>query len=281
MIGREDRVTRKARKDNKKVNFCPLLPVARIQDVFGENAEYLSCIAEDASTLSEVANTHRCARSCVKYAKKGCDGQVLPGAQCRSGHGTDRRPLLPQGSVNNGKIRVHADGSVDKGNVRIHMDEHADQQPAQILEAEILRATCARKAARQAGQPPEADDDNCMVEVRRGSTHINSYNRVVQQCVRSNVDIKVILGNGDARGLAFYILMYRLKSTRTVGTIFPSWPMLCLGCKRRGKPFPLLSFTGRLYSLVRAMFYREQSSARLLRCAKIMGWSESKKYHTR
>ena len=269
MIGREDRVTRKARKDNKKVNFCPLLPVARIQDVFGENAEYLSCIAEDASTLSEVANTHRCVRSCVKYAKKGCDGQVLPGAQCRSGHGTDRRPLLPQGSVNNGKIRVHADGSVDKGNVRIHMDEHADQQPAQILEAEILRATCARKAARQAGQPPEADDDNCMVEVRRGSTHINSYNRVVQQCVRSNMDIKVILGNGDARGLVFYILMYTEQNRLAQWVpFFLSYPMLCLGCDRRGKAFPLLSVPGRLYSLVCALFYREQSSSRLLRCAR-------------
>ena len=47
------------------------------------------------------------------------------------------------------KNGVHADGSVEMDNVRISMDEHADQHPAQIREAEILRATRARKAARR------------------------------------------------------------------------------------------------------------------------------------
>ncbi|CAN0539444.1 unnamed protein product, partial [Scytosiphon promiscuus] len=60
-----------------------------------------------------------------------------------------------------------------------------------------------------------------MVEVRRGSKHIDSYNWVIQQCTRSNMDIKVILGDGDARGLVYYILMYSTKSTRTVSTIVP------------------------------------------------------------
>ena len=59
---------------------------------------------------------------------------------------------------------MHADGSVEMDNARIHMDEHADEKPALILEAGILRATRAGKAARQAGQPPEVDDDDFMVE---------------------------------------------------------------------------------------------------------------------
>ena len=187
----EDQVTRKARKGNKNVIFCPPVPAARIQDIFGENPE---CLSEDASTLSEVENTHRCTPCRVKCAKKGADVQVLQGAECRFGYGTDGRSLSSQGYVKNGEVRVHADGSVEMDNVRIYIGEHADQQPGQMLEAEILRATRARKAAHQAGQPPEADDYDFMVDVSRGPTHINSsYNRVVQQRVRSSMDIKVIL----------------------------------------------------------------------------------------
>ena len=104
------------------------------------------------STLSEVENTHRCTPCRVKCAKKGADVQVLQGAECRFGYGTDGRSLSSQGYVKNGEVRVHADGSVEMDNVRIYIGEHADQQPGQMLEAEILRATRARKAAHQAGQ---------------------------------------------------------------------------------------------------------------------------------
>ena len=99
----EDKVTRKARKDSTKMSFCPPLPAARIQHVFGENPECLPYIAEDASALSEVANTHRCTQCREKDTKKGAHFHVLPGAEYRFGYGTDGRPLLPQGSFTDAK----------------------------------------------------------------------------------------------------------------------------------------------------------------------------------
>ena len=67
----------------------------------------------------------------------------------------------------------------------------------------------------------ESHDDDFMVEVRRGSTQHLFYNWVVQQCTRSNIDIKAILRDGDARCLVYSILMCSTKSTPTVSTIAP------------------------------------------------------------
>lgn len=75
-------------------------------------------------------------------------------------------------------------------------------------------------AASQEGSPStDYHGDDFMVEVRRGSTHINSYNWSIQQFTRSNMDVKAILGDRDVRSLVYYFFMYNTKSTRTVSTI--------------------------------------------------------------
>ena len=51
------------------------------------------------------------------------------------------------------------------------------------------------------------------------------------------MDIKVILGIGDARGLVFYILMYSTKSTSTVGTILPLLADAVSRLQEEGEPF--------------------------------------------
>ena len=134
---------------------------------------------------------------------------MLPGAECRFGCGDDGKTIVPRGCVKNGNIRVYSDGSVELNGVLVASEGSHDQHPAAVLRAEILCAAEARRiAATQEGTPStDCQNDDFMVDVRRGSTHINSYNWVLQQRTRSSMDIKVILGDGDARGLVYYILM--------------------------------------------------------------------------
>lgn len=146
--------TRTARSDKKQVSFCPPVAASKVQDMFGDNPDCVASIAEDASTLSEVANLHRCTHTCVKYAKKGIDGKVLPGAECRFGYGDEGKPILPRGCVTNGNIRVYSDGTVELNGVQVASEGSHDQRPAAVLRAEILRAAeSRRKAASQDGSP--------------------------------------------------------------------------------------------------------------------------------
>ena len=174
--------------------------------MFGDNPDRLVSIVEDASTLSDVANRHKCTHNCVKYATKGRDGRVLPGAECRFGYGDVGKPILPRGCVTNGKIRAYSDGSVGRNDVLIASEGSHDQRPAAGQKAEILRAAEAGRqgASQGASSVSESHDDEFVVKVRRGSTHINPYNWVIQRCTRSNMDIKVILGDRDGRGLVYY-----------------------------------------------------------------------------
>lgn len=140
--------------------------------------------------------------------------------------------------MTNGNIRVYRDGSVEVNVVLVVCEGSLDQQPTAVLRAEILRVSEARRmAASQEGSPSTGCHDNdFMVKARRGSTHIYSSNWVVKQCTRFNMPIKVVLGDGDARGLVHYVLMYSTKSTRSVSTIAClSWQMPSLKCRPKGK----------------------------------------------
>ena len=81
--------------------------------MFGDNPDCLVSIAEDASTLSDMANHHKFTHTRVKYTKKGRDGQALPGAEYRFGCEDVGKPILLRGRVTNGKTRVYSDGSVE------------------------------------------------------------------------------------------------------------------------------------------------------------------------
>ena len=119
-----------------------------------------------------------------------------------------------------------------------------------------------------------------MVEVRRGSTHINSYNWVIQQCTRSNVDIKVILGDGDARGLLYYILMYSTKSTRTVNTIVPLLADAVARMQTKGEDESLSERARKLVqSCLCKVLSRTDLGAPAAVC-NIMGWSDTIKSHS-
>ncbi|CAM9502202.1 unnamed protein product, partial [Hapterophycus canaliculatus] len=44
----------------------------------------------------------------------------------------------------------------------------------------------------------------------------NSYNAIIQCCIRSNMDIKVLLRDSDVGGALFYILNYSTKIETTM-----------------------------------------------------------------
>ncbi|CAN0265693.1 unnamed protein product, partial [Scytosiphon promiscuus] len=48
---------------------------------------------------------------------------------------------------------------------------------------------------------------------------VNSYNAIIQYCTRSNMDIKALLRDSDARGALFYILNYSTKTETTMDAL--------------------------------------------------------------
>ncbi|CAB1107564.1 unnamed protein product [Ectocarpus sp. CCAP 1310/34] len=104
---------------------------------------------------------------------------------------TESQPMRERGGVNNGKAVIYSDGTLEIDGVRVEVDGPNDQTAALRLQGEILRASAARAKAVEDNVPFEDDDDDFIIRVRRGSTHINSYNWVVQQAIRSNMDIRV------------------------------------------------------------------------------------------
>ncbi|CAM9359253.1 unnamed protein product, partial [Pylaiella littoralis] len=54
---------------------------------------------------------------------------------------------------------------------------------------------------------------------RRGHGKINSYHPIIQFCIRSNMDIKALLRDSDARGALFYILNYATKNESTIDAL--------------------------------------------------------------
>ena len=73
----------------------------------------------------------------------------------------------------------------------VDVEEGNGETAALRLRQEIERAAEARKQSIIDGVPLCEDDDDFIIRVRRGSTHLNSYNWILAQATRSNMDIKV------------------------------------------------------------------------------------------
>ncbi|CAN0048167.1 unnamed protein product, partial [Ectocarpus fasciculatus] len=61
--------------------------------------------------------------------------------------------------------------------------------------------------------------DRFTANLRREQPMVNTYNAIIQYCIRSNMDIKVLLRDSDARGALFYILNYSTKTETNVDAI--------------------------------------------------------------
>lgn len=67
----------------------------------------------------------------------------------------------------------------------------------------------------------DASGDRFSAVVRRLSTHINPYNPIIAFLIRSNMDLKVLLRDSDAKGILFYILNYATKTEQTLDVLLP------------------------------------------------------------
>ena len=93
-------------------------------------------------------------------------------------------------------------------------------------------------------------------------------------------DTQIILGNGDARGLVFYIMIYSTKSTRTVSTILPLLAQAVTRIDKEGRDEPN---DIRTKIIVRASLCRLLSGTELGAAAavcKLMGWSDAIRSHS-
>ncbi|CBJ31141.1 conserved unknown protein [Ectocarpus siliculosus] len=63
--------------------------------------------------------------------------------------------------------------------------------------------------------------NSCSADIRRLHSHINSFNPVIQFAIRSNMDLKVLLRESDAKGILFYILNYCTKTEQTLDILLP------------------------------------------------------------
>ncbi|CAN0485415.1 unnamed protein product, partial [Laminaria digitata] len=113
---------------------------------------------------------------------------------------------------------------------------------------------------------------------------INSYNWAIQQLIRSNMEIKPILGTADARGLVMHILMYSTKATQRVSTLLPLLAEVLSRVQRvQSVEGTVTSSQERTRKLVQSSLCKVLSGTELggpAAVCKIMGWSDSLKSHT-
>lgn len=115
--------------------------------------------------------------------------------------------LWKKEAFKNGRAVVYSDGSLVVDGVQVIVDGPNDQSAIIALREEIARASTAREQAIRDGNQFKEEDDDFIVRVRRGSTHINSYNWIIQQALRSNMDIKARVWRDSASfGYAFVYL---------------------------------------------------------------------------
>lgn len=238
----------------------------------------LSCLVEDGWALAAAANTHKCTHTCVKYAKKDENGKVLPGAECRFGYGENGKDVVPTSFVKNGRAIVYADGRLKIGSEEY---DAGNSEASAAFVSEMARAKVARETATADGKEVDEEDDDFYVEVRRGNTHINSYNWAIQQSTRSNIDIKTTLGKGrDARGLVFYMLGYSTKSEQSVGILLSLYARVV--DKMQDDDIDNISKGEVARKMVQSCLTKQLSGTELgapAAVCKIMGWSDTIQSH--
>ena len=173
----EDEETRQARRQTSTVRMCPPVPVKSVLQSYAANPDCIDYIAEDASTLACATNLHKCTATCSKYMKTRTHAASQEN-DCRFGF-KDGKLILDRGSVKNGKAVVYCDGTLEIDGKPVDVDEGNGETAALRLRQEVERAAEARKQSTIDGVPLCEDDDDFIIRVRRGSTHLDSYNWIL------------------------------------------------------------------------------------------------------
>lgn len=105
--------------------------------------------------------------------------------------------------------------------------------PASECAAAVAAASAAEEREKAERQQFDSDAQECLsgkqdfatvaerftAKHRREQPMVNSYNAIIQFCIRSNMDVKVLLRDSDARGAIFYILNYSTKTETTMDAL--------------------------------------------------------------
>lgn len=143
----------------------------------------------------------------------------------RFGFGEDGNTLVPQTVVQRGFMTIHTNGDMVVEGVVSPKARHAEALEAAAAAtakedgARCEFEDCAVALATSASGNSASHADRFTAIVRRQSGHVNSYNMLIQYCIRSNMDLTVMLRDSDARGALFYILNYSTKTEQTLDVL--------------------------------------------------------------
>lgn len=142
---------------------------------------------------------------------------MRPSHLSRFGFDGGGKPLVDRTTVQRGFRTTFPNGESVVGDVSYPASDCAEAVAAASA-AEELEREQRLQFDRDAADVASGKQDFATVAERFTSKHrreqpmINSYNPIIQYCTRSNMDIRVLLRDSDARGAMFYILSYATKT---------------------------------------------------------------------
>lgn len=142
----------------------------------------------------------------------------------RFGFGKDGKPLESRTCVQRGFRQIYPNGDSIVGGVLYSASQSGDAIAA-------ADAAAAKEEEEIQKFADESDDvsrgkldfatvaERFTAKHRREHRKVNSYNLIIAFCTRSNMDIKALLRDSDARGALFYILNYSTKTETTMDAL--------------------------------------------------------------
>eukprot|EP00903_Cladosiphon_okamuranus_P018114 g16669.t1 len=135
------------------------------------------------------------------------------------GYGDKGKALEAETTVVRGPCVFHINGNMTIDGVVYHPGDPstaAGMQEAQAFQQ--VFDSCVSELASGNGTPTS---ERFTAVTRRLHTHINPYNPIIAFLIRSNMDLKVLLRDSDAKGILFYILNYATKTEQTLDVLLP------------------------------------------------------------
>ena len=138
----------------------------------------------------------------------------------RFGYGDDGKAFEHETTVLRGPCTFHTNGNMEiNGIVYPPGDPTTANGMAEAHAFELAFNSTISELGGDDNQ--DANSDRFSAIMRRLSTHINPYNPIIQFLIRSNMDLKVLLRDSDAKGIFFYILNYATKTVQTLDVLLP------------------------------------------------------------
>lgn len=114
---------------------------------------------------------------------------------------------------------------------------------------------------------------------RREHGKINSYNALIQFCIRSNMDIKGLLRDSDARGALFYILNYSTKSETTMDALLNVLAPVVERIKDENDDTPAAVVAAQMIRSCSAKTVAHQRLGATAAASKVLGYDDAKISH--